>query len=82
VGIYKTIDSLETNCLGSSALLLFIRDCRESGLLQRTQGEKASMTKISVHPDVLNDLNAVLAWRDNEILARLEQTSDRRLASK
>ena len=66
-GLYNAIEQLETQYLGSSAMLKFIREHREDGLLEFRKHTKLSTWRLSLKPSVREELLALLQWRDNQL---------------
>lgn len=77
LGLYKTLDTLETSFLGQSAMLKFVRDCRDAGLLIFDQHEKRSMSRLRLAPEVHAALIAVLSRR-NKSKGSLYPSADER----
>lgn len=66
-GIYHTIDQVETRYLGTSALLKFVRERRDDGLLQFLEHTKRSKFIVALDPLLREELIALLAWRNARI---------------
>lgn len=66
-GIYQTIEQIETRYLGSSALLKFVRERRDEGLLEFREHTKRSKFTVSLEPSLRNELMAILDWRNAQL---------------
>lgn len=73
VGLYKTLDMLDTNYLGQSALLKFVRDKRDDSLINFDEHEKRSMVRLNLAPAVLDELTAVLVNRNQHLGAAFSE---------
>lgn len=67
-GVYNTIDSLQTRYLGNSAMLKFVRERRDDGLLLFTEHTKRSKWKITLDPALREALIALLDQRNADLL--------------
>jgi len=67
-GIYHAIEQVETRYLGSSAMLKFVRERRDDGLLQFNEHSKRSKWRISVEPSLREELVSLLALRNAELV--------------
>lgn len=77
LGVYKTLNTLETTFLGQSAMVKFLRDCRREGLVCFEEHGKRSMWRVRLAPEVLAALVAVFERR-NKSLCRLYPHADER----
>ncbi|MCC0079113.1 MAG: hypothetical protein H6899_04005 [Rhodobacter sp.] len=68
-GLYSTIDAVQTRYLGNSALLKFIRERRDHGDLRFLEADKKSKWTIQIDQKLIDHLEALLRWRDGELLA-------------
>lgn len=75
LGLYNTLDRLETGFLGQSSMLKFLRECRKMELLTFNEHEKRSKWRISLAPDVHTALARVYRHR-NRSLNRLHSDAD------
>ena len=66
-GIVNAINQVETRYLRSSALLKFVRERRDDGLLQFLEHTKRSKFTVALDPAVRDELIATLAWRNAQI---------------
>lgn len=62
-GLYDTVESLQTRYLGSSAMLKFVRERREDGLLLFTEHAKRSKWMVGLHPELRTELLELLHRR-------------------
>jgi len=67
-GLHTTIESTKTQYLGSSALLKFIRERRDDGVLQFLENKKKSKRTIQVDMQVLAKLSELLAKRNHQLI--------------
>lgn len=66
-GLYELVDSVETNALGQSALLRFLRDRRDEGIvLFERSPRKQSKWTLKISGPLLADLRALLQLRAGE----------------
>ena len=70
-GLYETIAQVQTRYLGHSALLKFVRDRRDDGLLHFSEHTKRSKWRVSLDPGLREELVSVLAWRSEHLLRNL-----------
>ncbi|HPD92123.1 MAG: hypothetical protein H6900_09380 [Rhodobacter sp.] len=68
-GLYSTIDAVQTRYLGNSALLKFIRERRDHGDLRFLEADKKSKWIIQVDQKLIEHLETLLRWRDDELIA-------------
>jgi len=66
-GLYNTLSMLETNYLGQSAMLKFLRDQRDEGLVNFDEHEKKSMLRLRLAPEVLAELTSILEQRNRKL---------------
>lgn len=72
-GVYELAESVRTQGLGKSALLRFIRDRRDDGLLVFDQHPtKKSKMSIRAHPELMAALFAIMAERTEALEAVLQ----------
>jgi hypothetical protein len=63
-GLYEVVESVQTTALGQSALLRFLRDCRDEGTVVFTRSaHKQSKWTLSISPELRSDLMALLHMR-------------------
>jgi len=63
-GLYEVVDSVETNALGQSALLRFLRERREDGIIRFNRSpRKQSKWTLKISEDLRADLLALLRLR-------------------
>jgi hypothetical protein len=67
-GVYSTLDRLQTNYLGSSALLKFMRERRDDGSLVFFEHTKRSKWKVALNPQIREVLLTTLAARNVKML--------------
>ncbi|KPP98461.1 MAG: hypothetical protein HLUCCA12_18075 [Rhodobacteraceae bacterium HLUCCA12] len=67
LGVYNTLDQLETGYLGQSALLKFLRDRRLDGLLSFDEHEKRSKWRLRLEPALYEEVVEYLAKRNREL---------------
>jgi hypothetical protein len=70
-GLYNTVDNLQTRYLGESALLKFVRERRDDGLLLFTEHTKRSKWRIELNPDLREALLNALQERNAALLDAL-----------
>ncbi|MDR7127130.1 hypothetical protein [Pseudotabrizicola sp. 4114] len=63
-GVYNTLDRLRTRYLGNSAMLKFVRERRDDGLLQFTEHTKRSKWKVSLDAELRAALFVALEERN------------------
>jgi len=66
-GLYNTLNLLETNYLGQSAMLKFLRDQRDGGLVNFDEHEKRSMLRLRLAPAVLAEFTSILEQRNQQV---------------
>lgn len=64
-GVYKTVDLLETRYLDVSAMLKFVRERRDDGLIRFGDQAKRSKRRLILNQDVRDELLSVLDKRFN-----------------
>lgn len=67
-GVYNTIESVQTRYLGDSALLKFIRERRDDGLVRFLEHEKKSKRTVQLHNDLIAQMTSVLNYRNSQLL--------------
>ncbi|MCW1931824.1 hypothetical protein [Pararhodobacter zhoushanensis] len=67
-GVYNTIDSVGTRYLGNSALLKFIRERRDDGLVQFLEHEKKSKWTLQLNEELVAQLIELLDTRNRQLL--------------
>lgn len=67
VGVYNTLARVETNYLGMSALLKFIRERREDGLLHFQEHEKRNRWRVRLNERVHAELMQALTLRNRRL---------------
>lgn len=67
-GVYRTLETLETGYLGNSALLKFIRERRDDGLISFLENEKRSKWTVQLFEPLQEEIMALLDHRNNDIL--------------
>jgi hypothetical protein len=75
LGLYNTIAELKTGYMGQSALLKFLRQRREEGVVEFLTHEKRSMWRMKLDPEVLVELRALVAARNRRIASRVRASS-------
>lgn len=66
-GVYQTIERIETRYLGNSALLKFVRERRDDGLLEFTEHVKRSKWRIGLAPELREALETALGQRNDRL---------------
>ena len=64
LGLYNTLDQLETGYLGQSAMLKFLRDRRSDGLLEFEEHDKKSMWRLRLSSELHGELVNLLEERN------------------
>lgn len=67
-GVYNTIEAVRTRYLGNSALLKFVRDRRDDGLILFVEHEKKSKWTLQLHEDLIAQLFDALEARNRRFL--------------
>lgn len=67
-GVYNTIEAVNTRYLGNSALLKFVRERRDDGLIEFVEHEKKSKWTLRLKRDLLTQLFDVLDARNRRFL--------------
>ncbi|MCL4674623.1 MAG: hypothetical protein KJZ59_00995 [Pararhodobacter sp.] len=67
-GVYKTIDALQTPYLGNSALLKFVRERRDDGLIEFLESDKKSKWNVQLQGETLEQLIDVFEKRGRQLL--------------
>jgi len=75
-GLYNTLNQLETNYLGQSAMLKFLRDQRAEGLVNFDEHEKRSRLRLRLAPSVLAELTSILEERNQRVSDSLVPVED------
>ena len=76
-GVYNTIEAVKTRYLGNSAMLKFVRERRDDGLIQFREHQKKSKWSLKLNDDLHMQLFEVLIARNQLLLARLKEDSNR-----
>jgi len=71
LGVYNTLDQLETGYLGQSAMLKFLRDRRSDGLLAFDEHEKRSKWRLRLAPELCEELMEFLGGRNQKLTMAL-----------
>ena len=74
-GIYHAIEQLETRYLGSSAMLKFVRERRDDGLIEFKEHSKRSKWRVTLEPSLREELLSTLAWRNGQLLSTGHRTA-------
>jgi len=69
LGLYNTLDQLETGYLGQSAMLKFLRDRRSDGLLEFEEHDKKSMWRLRLSSELHDELVSLLEERNIRLSA-------------
>jgi len=81
LGVYNTLDRLETKYLGKSAMLKFLKDRRAEGLLTFDENEKRSSWHLSLCQEIHDSISETLRDRNHRLVeAFVEQSDDKALA--
>lgn len=67
-GVYNTIEAVNTRYLGNSALLKFVRERRDDGLIEFVEHEKKSKWTLRLNQDLLAQLIDVLDARNRRFI--------------
>lgn len=67
-GVYNTVEAVNTHYLGNSALLKFVRERRDDGLIQFVEHEKKSKWTLRLQEELLAKLYDVLEARNRRFL--------------
>jgi len=76
-GVYNTLERLETRYLGNSAMLKFVRERRDDGLLQFTEHTKRSKWKVSLDGALREALLLALEDRNKALQKALAPEENR-----
>lgn len=82
LGVQNTLRSLQTDYLGQSAMLKFLRDRRADGLLQFDEHDKRSMRRIRLAPSLLAEIQTLLKARNRLLIENEHSPSDRQNVEK
>jgi len=81
-GVYNTLDRLRTRYLGNSAMLKFVRERRDDGLLLFTEHTKRSKWKVSLDAELRDALLLALEERNRGLGQALAPKEDKPQMSK
>lgn len=70
-GLHEVPNEIGTRYLGSSALLKFIREQRDAGLIRFLDHEKRSKRVLQIDPDLAHELMQLLNWRKQMLTEHL-----------
>jgi len=74
-GLYHIVDSLQTRYLGSSAMLKFMRERRDDGLLLFAEHAKRSKWAIALNPELRAELLEVLTRHAAQLPGKMAEVS-------
>jgi len=66
-GLHEVPNAITTRYLGPSALLKFIREQRDAGLIRFLEHEKRSKRILQADPQIVDALHDLLKWRDQTL---------------
>lgn len=73
-GVYNAIEQLETRYLGSSAMLKFVRERRDDGLLEFRENAKRSKWTVSLEPSLREELVSLLERRNDALVTEASKS--------